>query len=186
MDAAKTALAGARVKRLAVSWKEDVRHWHPGQAWIWEPGAFGVFDPGMNALSILTKILPDAPLLKTATLSFPKGRETPIAAELAFLLGGREGDFSAVFDWRQTGPQSWTIEIETEEGQALTLSEGGATLSIDGRETVRTKNDEYPDIYRRFAELIATGRSDVDAAPFRLVADAMMLGKRVEVEAFQD
>ncbi len=35
-----------------------VRKWHPGQEWIWEPGGLGVFDPGINALSILTAILP--------------------------------------------------------------------------------------------------------------------------------
>ncbi len=37
--------------------KEDVRRWHPGQDWIWEAGGFGVFDPGINALSILTEVL---------------------------------------------------------------------------------------------------------------------------------
>ena len=47
------------MKRLLVTWKEDVRHWHPGQQWIWEAGGFGVFDPGINALSIVTKIMPD-------------------------------------------------------------------------------------------------------------------------------
>ena len=41
-----------------IIWKEDVHHWHPGQRWIWEPGGFGVFDPGINALSVLTEILP--------------------------------------------------------------------------------------------------------------------------------
>ena len=30
------------------------------------------------------------------------------------------------------------------------------------------------------------GHSEVDEAPFRLVADAFMLGRRVEVEAFED
>ncbi|MEX0304004.1 MAG: gfo/Idh/MocA family oxidoreductase, partial [Leisingera sp.] len=27
-----------------VIWREDVRHWHPGQAWLWQPGGLGVFD----------------------------------------------------------------------------------------------------------------------------------------------
>src|SRR3954467_7182169 len=58
VDEAKRLLAGKTVTKLLVSWKEDVRHWHPGQEWIWEPGGFGVFDPGINAFSIVTKILP--------------------------------------------------------------------------------------------------------------------------------
>jgi D-galactose 1-dehydrogenase len=41
-----------------VIWREDVRVWHPGQDWIWQPGGLGVFDPGINALSIITHILP--------------------------------------------------------------------------------------------------------------------------------
>jgi D-galactose 1-dehydrogenase len=49
---------GADHQALEITWKEDVRRWHPGQDWIWEPGGLGVFDPGINALSILTEILP--------------------------------------------------------------------------------------------------------------------------------
>ena len=57
--------------RCTITWKEDVRVWHPGQAWIWEPGGFGVFDPGINALSILTEILPEPLRLIAAELDMP-------------------------------------------------------------------------------------------------------------------
>ena len=56
--ATREALAGKVVRRLTVTWKEDVRRWHPGQAWIWTSGGFGVFDPGINALSIVSRIMP--------------------------------------------------------------------------------------------------------------------------------
>ena len=74
---------GKRVRELRVTWKEDVRHWHPGQAWIWEPGGFGVFDPGINALSILTRILPSPIFVQSATLAVPANRAAPIAAEIS-------------------------------------------------------------------------------------------------------
>jgi D-galactose 1-dehydrogenase len=45
---------------------------------------------------------------------------------------------------------------------------------------------EYEGIYRRFDELLKENRSEVDDAPFRLVADAFMIGKRVQVDAFED
>jgi D-galactose 1-dehydrogenase len=54
VPAAKAWLADKVLTKLHVTWKEDVRRWHPGQAWIWEPGGLGVFDPGINALSIVT------------------------------------------------------------------------------------------------------------------------------------
>ncbi len=50
VDAAAKALAGKRIKSMEILWHEDVHKWHPGQQWIWEPGGFGVFDPGINAL----------------------------------------------------------------------------------------------------------------------------------------
>ena len=41
-------------------------------------------------------------------------------------------------------------------------------------------------IYHRFAELLKMGAGDVDLAPLKLVADAFLLGRKVEVEAFND
>ena len=38
VDAAAKALSGQAIKRLRITWKEDVRQWHPGQEWIWQAG----------------------------------------------------------------------------------------------------------------------------------------------------
>ncbi|HEY6917067.1 MAG TPA: Gfo/Idh/MocA family oxidoreductase, partial [Allosphingosinicella sp.] len=69
--AAAKLLAGKTVRALAIEWFEDVRKWHPGQEWIWAPGGFGIFDPGINALSIATRILPMPLLVRAATLRIP-------------------------------------------------------------------------------------------------------------------
>jgi D-galactose 1-dehydrogenase len=184
VEAAKAFLAATEIKNVHVIWKEDVRHWHPNQEWIWQAGGLGVFDPGINALSIVTHILPKAIFLGGATLEFPENRDAPIAADLHF----RNADYVPVhaeFDWRQTGKQSWDIIAETAAGR-MVLSEGGAKLSIDGELTFAEPEKEYPSLYRRFAEIIKAGKSDVDLAPLRHVADAFMLGKRKFVEAFHD
>ena len=55
---AKAWLADKTILKAHITWREDVRRWHPGQDWVFEPGGMGVFDPGINALSILTEILP--------------------------------------------------------------------------------------------------------------------------------
>jgi D-galactose 1-dehydrogenase len=101
---AKSWLSERSVRRAHITWREDVRKWHPGQDWVFEPGGMGVFDPGINALSILTAILPAPVHITAATLVFPENRQTPIAARLAFT-----GGVSAEFDWRQEGPQTWDI-----------------------------------------------------------------------------
>lgn len=186
VDVARDVLAGRVVRRLLVTWREDVRHWHPGQQWIWAPGGFGIFDPGINALSIVTKIMPEPVFIKQAELQFPANRDAPIAAHLRFSNGNNKADLEAVFDWRQTGPQTWDIEVEAEGGLRVKLSHGGSRLQVDGEMVVTDTSDEYPDIYRRFDTLLNEHRSEIDDAPFRLVADAFMIGRRVQVESFED
>ncbi|MCA0013603.1 Gfo/Idh/MocA family oxidoreductase [Mesorhizobium sp. B292B1B] len=183
VEAARTFLASTKIRSAAIVWKEDVRRWHPNQDWIWQPGGFGVFDPGINALSIATYILP-AMYITSAALDFPENRDAPIAAQVAF----RAANGSAVtmdLDWLQTGPQSWDILVDTDAGK-MVLSGGGSKLAVDGRVVHEEPEAEYPMLYRRFAEIVRAGISDVDLAPLQHVADAFMLGKRNVVEAFFD
>lgn len=182
--ALRQALVGKRVKRLSVDWREDVRRWHPGQKWIWSAGGFGVFDPGINALSIVSRIMPAAVFVKDAELTFPANCDAPIAARLSLSTGAPDEDLTAVFDWRQTGPQTWEIRLETEAGEAFHLEEGGARLSRNGYLVIEEEPSEYEQIYARFAELLAAGTSDIDIAPFRLVADAFLVGRRVTTAPF--
>lgn len=184
VEPARHWLASRRVDSVSISWKEDVRVWHPGQNWIWEPGGLGVFDPGINALSILTRILPQPLFVTTAELCFPANREAPIAADLT-LTDAAGLPIAAEFDFRQTGPQSWDILVETDSG-SLKLSDGGARLIAGSQVLVDGVEAEYRGLYRHFVELTATGASDVDLTPLRLVADAFMLGRRNIVEPFED
>lgn len=169
-------------RRVEVIWREDVRHWHPDQEWIWQPGGLGVFDPGINALSIVTEILPQSMFLKQATLEVPANRQTPIAARLAFTdaLGT---DVQADFDWRQTGEQTWDIVIDTASTH-LHLKKGGHELWIDHAACELPTEGEYPSLYAHFCQLIRNKSSDVDVAPLRHVADAFMLGEHVVTDTF--
>lgn len=183
VPALKAFLAERRLKRLKITWKEDVRRWHPGQEWIWEPGGMGVFDPGINALSILTAVLPYPVHLSGATLEFPANRATPIAARLTF-ADPAGAEMSAEFDWRQEGPQTWNIEVETDRGSAK-LSLGGERLEIDGAPVIEGSNHEYANLYARMADLVKEGASDVDLSPMIHVCDAFSLGKRVITDPFE-
>lgn len=177
-------LAAASVRSIGISWKEDVRVWHPGQSWIWEAGGFGVFDPGINALSILTALLPEPIRLISSEMAVPSNRAAPIAARLA-MQSASGIPISAEFDFRQTGPQSWDIRVEADKGELL-LSHGGNALAIDGVPRQVGEEEEYPALYRRFAELVRAGRSDVDLAPLRLVADAFLTGRIYPTDPFLD
>jgi D-galactose 1-dehydrogenase/L-arabinose 1- dehydrogenase len=178
---ARDWIAQRRVGQVTITWKEDIRRWHPGQDWILAENGFGVFDPGINALSILTWILPDPVEVETARIAIPDGRAAPIAATLAMTAG--QARIAADFDFLQTGPQSWDMRIETDRGTLL-LSDGGATIAIDGEPPRRADNIEYPSIYARFADLVARRESEVDLAPLRLVEDALRLATRETVAPF--
>ena len=177
----KAWLADRIIQSVHICWREDVRVWHPGQTWIWEPGGLGVFDPGINALSIATHILPRPFFLTAATLYTPVNLHAPIAADLTF-TDRAATPITADFDFRQEGPQSWDIIIETDAG-AMHLANGGAVLSLPSG-AQRSENREYVGLYQSFAVLIRTGQSDVDVAPLRHVADAFLRGRHVIVDAF--
>jgi D-galactose 1-dehydrogenase len=183
VDAAAKALAGKRIKSLEIHWHENVHKWHPGQQWIWEPGGFGVFDPGINALSIATKIFPGDLFVKSAELQVPANAQTPIAADIAFASPVADGPLHASLDWRRTDGEEWTIACLTSEGSTVRLENGGSKLLLNGEEHSNDGPGEYPDIYRVFADLIDERRSLVDVAPFRLVADCLLVGSRTMVEA---
>ena len=183
VDAARNWLHGRTLTGGTITWKEDVHHWHPGQQWIFDAGGLGVFDPGINALSVLTAVLHDEAFVHSAVLHFPENQQAPIAADLA-LRTPAGVTFDAVFDFRQKGEQTWDIELVTTTGR-LKLSRGGGVLEIDGRPIAADDAlaGEYPRLYARFAELCAARESEVDWRPFQLVADAFLVGERRTVAA---
>ncbi len=180
---ARDWLADAAIESIRIEWKEDVRQWHPGQQWIWEEGGFGVFDPGINALSILTELVDGEVQLASCELEVPENCATPIAASLE-LTGPGGFPISAEFDWRQTGPQTWDICCRTNKG-VLLLSQGGNRLSIDGQEQYVDQEGEYAGLYSRFVNLARCGGSDVDLAPLRLAEKALVEGVCVCTTTFE-
>src|SRR5262245_6872338 len=115
VDAARDWLRGRKLVSGKIIWKEDVHFWHPGQRWIWEPGGFGVFDPGINALSVLTEVLPMDVHVERALLEFPENQQAPIAANVT-LRAAKGAAIEAEFDFRQKGEQSWDIELQSDTG----------------------------------------------------------------------
>jgi predicted dehydrogenase len=173
-------LRGARV-----TWKEDVRIWHPGQTWIWQPGGFGVFDAGINALSILTRLIGEPIFPLSSVLYLPSNCETPIAASVVLQIASGP-EIQVEFDFRHTGIQSWDIDFDTDEGP-VKLSAGGSHLTVGDPPLPHDPENlhgEYVSVYEHFAQLVGERRSEVDARPLQLVADILLLGRRVSVAPF--
>ncbi len=178
VEQARAWLSTRHLTKAEIQWREDIRIWHPGQDWILEPGGMGVFDPGINALSILTRLIPERLVLEEAGLGMPSNRQAPLTAELA-LRTSAGAPIRASFDFLQTGPQRWDICLAAGD-EKLVLSEGGARLAIDGADCPLTieAHHEYRGVYSSFAACVRRRASDCDLRPLELVADAFLIGKR--------
>ena len=179
VDEAKERLAGAKLRRLAIEWKEDVRRWHPGQEWIWDAGNFGVFDPGVNALSILTKIAPGADLRRKRRA--PLSRQSRHAdRRFAGLRQPGRGKLGRAPDRRIRLAAGGRAELEYRH-----RDRGGRAPSPDARRLealrrrragARSADGRIRRALRAFRRAARRGRSAMDAAPFQLVADAFLVG----------
>jgi D-galactose 1-dehydrogenase len=178
VDAAAERLAGQDIISMRIDWREDVRKWHPGQDWIWEAGGFGVFDPGINALSIATKIMPNPLVVETARLTVAENHQSPIAVDLEF-----GAQLLAHFDWREAGEECWRIVVQTAREQ-LVLDKGGSELWVNGELIIAQASREYQSIYAHFAELLRKRQSHVDIAPLKLVEEAQRIGAIHRIDAF--
>ena len=186
VEAASLALAGKSIRSMDIVWHEDVHKWHPGQQWIWGPGGFGVFDPGINAFSIAVRIFPGSLFVKSAELHYPADAHTPIAAEIEFASPVADGPLRCSLDWRRSEGEEWSIRIVTKSGGDIFLRDGGSRLSIGGEEQQCEREGEYPSLYRQFIRLIDERQSLVDVRPLRLVADAMLVSRRHSTAAVRE
>jgi len=174
---ARQWLSQQQAKGGRIVWREDYRVWHPGQDWIWRGDGMGVFDPGINALSILTELGPGDWAVESATLETPSNAESPVRAELE--LRRNDGlEVQALFDFLHPGEPQWDLSIWTDAGD-LTLSRGGASLSVRGSPMAEGSDQEYAGIYADFAHLVEAGRSHVEVAPLEIVEQAMRRAARV-------
>ncbi|NEX59672.1 Gfo/Idh/MocA family protein [Noviherbaspirillum galbum] len=183
VEAARDWIMHRQLRQVTITWKENVRQWHPGQNWIFAPGGMGVFDPGINSLSILTRILGGTIIVSKADLHVPENRDAPIQAELDMVT--EEGvPIRAEYDFLQENQQTWSIAVESAKGERLALHMGGTILEVDGKVVRQEKEAEYPGLYAHFRELVVQGRSDADFSPLRIVADAFLVGKRIAAPAY--
>ncbi|HWU01246.1 MAG TPA: Gfo/Idh/MocA family oxidoreductase [Novosphingobium sp.] len=182
IDPARQWLAGQAIRHVAVTWCEDVRRWHPGQHWIMQEGGFGVFDPVINAFSILTALLPGPLAVEAARLDVPANCGAPIAGAVALRAADGVG-IALEMDFLKQGEQIWDIAIETDAG-TLVIGGHGNTLSLDGVAMPVPQEAEYRRLYDRFAQLIASGQSEVDVEPLRLACNALATGERRPVADF--
>lgn len=185
VEEARRFLAGKKLAALRIDWNEDFVKYHPDQTWIWESDGFGVFDMGINALSVLSRIVAVPPFVRAAELRIAENHAAPISASLTFGSLDSDGSMEAHMDWGIKGPDQREVRLTTQCGHDVQLLDSAGQLVIDGAVVVDRKREEYPLLYARFADLISRGQSEIDVAPLQMTADAFLMGRRVTVPAFE-
>ncbi|WP_025886268.1 Gfo/Idh/MocA family protein [Asaia prunellae] len=168
------------LKHVTITWKENAEKWHPGASWLWQAGALGVFDAGINALSILCAVLPETVLYESAKLYFHAGQQAPCEATLSLRGCSSAVPISVQFDWRHDPENEiWEIIWEGENSNRVVLQDGGARLLVNGCEMIQLPSQEYAGVYQHFASLIGQKMSSLDLGALDLVTDALAFGERV-------
>ena len=79
-----------RLKTIAITWKESVRKWHPGQIWISSASGGGVTDMLFNPLSLIVSLFGLESMksirLINAELVRPCNWEAPISGFAEFII----------------------------------------------------------------------------------------------------
>lgn len=173
VEAATHWLADRAVQSATIRWREDVRKWHPGQDWIFETGGLGVFDPAINALSILTQLLPGEYRVQSAQLERPANFAMPICGTGSLVSAKVADSITLDLDFLEPDGEIWDIDIVCANGETLRLSKGGAALAINGAIQPVPDHAEYAGVYRRFALLLEQRQSEFDLQPLAIALDMM-------------
>jgi D-galactose 1-dehydrogenase len=185
VEQARGFLAGKKLATLRVDWNEDFRKYHPDQTWIWQEAGFGVFDMGINALSVVSRLFANPPFVTGAELRIAENHAAPLSAILHFGSLDGEGAMEMHMDWGVTGPEQREIRVTTQCGHSVELLDSGGRLLIDGAVAAQGRREEYPMLYARFADLVKRGQSDIDLVPLQMTLDALAIGKRIRIAAFE-
>ena len=189
---AKARLAQAKLRLVSVTLDEDMAQWRRSRDWRAESSTLGVFDAGLHVLATLTQILPEPVLLDSAflghdrdfeTARFPRDMAAPSSAYLTLKAADPQRDHARMtveFNWSRTGRgHGWEIEIETDANASVRLTEGGSVLYVDGLKIIESADTGCEAAYRRFAQLMASGSSEIDASAIELVDAAFSVGVNV-------
>ena len=167
-----------------IFWKEDYNKWHPDQKWIKKEGGLGVFDSGINALSMMYELMDIDSSPENVLFFRPSNWETPIAA--SFSLKTNDNVIGKVeFDWRATGEDIWDIKFFSGSSE-MVLSDGGQSMFVDNIPICfeGEKLSEYELMYKHFEDAITAKESSFDFKPLQHVLNLYKKAIWKEIDSF--
>lgn len=183
IEAARRELAGQKIRRVEISFKENRIIEDPND-WVLNPqraGGGALMDSGINAISIIRYISTDLKDLEVtgSKLHSPPQFRVETEAKVDFTFGD-SGEGTLEMDWFYKGAAVHDIAIFTESGEYKLkriqgqLFKNGKLLLGDLaiQRNVSDQHVEYRRVYRDFANHIRDGSSYISSLELKFVLDA--------------
>eukprot|EP01125_Pyxidicula_operculata_P001726 TRINITY_DN11551_c0_g1_i1.p1 TRINITY_DN11551_c0_g1~~TRINITY_DN11551_c0_g1_i1.p1 ORF type:complete len:333 (+),score=69.46 TRINITY_DN11551_c0_g1_i1:94-1092(+) len=190
-------IKGDKVKKFSVHYFEDVRNYHPGSSWVFNPQVSGggcLIDSGINALSAIVDLLGP---LKPSSVHIGHDSSFPVETEAKVsLVSESDSDLSGELEqnWLYSGTEKRYFHIEFHSGSTVSFdfvtgkiitTVGGveSVVTLENREGVDTNltpmSHEYINIVKDAFKLF--GGSDLNNSlglkPFQIVMDCYKMSK---------
>ncbi|MDP3973246.1 MAG: Gfo/Idh/MocA family oxidoreductase [Candidatus Daviesbacteria bacterium] len=135
VEAAKEELVDKNIEGIDIQYSEYAPNYHATPGWIFNPEIAGggvLIDSGINALSVVTYVLPDWTSFSVKDAKFKKaeGFKVETEAHVRFSYGKGSGTLS--MDWMNKGP----------EVRQVTFTADGDTYVVDIVKNIFSKNGE--------------------------------------------
>ena len=182
VEAAKEELVDKNIEGIDIQYSEYAPNYHATPGWIFNPEIAGggvLIDSGINALSVVTYVLPDWTSFSVRDAKFKKaeGFKVETEAHVGFSFGSK-GSGTLSMDWMNKGP----------EVRQVTFTADGDTYVVDIVKNIFSKNgevrqslnsslsSEYRGVYRDFARHLAQGKSLISTKELAFIQEAYRRG----------
>src|SRR3989344_2901113 len=134
VEAAKEELVDKNIEGIDIQYSEYAPNYHATPGWIFNPEIAGggvLIDSGINALSVVTYVLPDWASFSVKDAEFKKaeGFKVETEAHVGFSFGSK-GSGTLSMDWMNKGP----------EVRQVTFTADGDTYVVDIVKNIFSKN----------------------------------------------
>jgi len=189
VEAAKKELGDKNVTGIDIKYAEYALNYHHPSGWIFNPDIAGggvLMDSGINALSIVTYILPTIDLVPAnARFEQPEGFNVETGAQVDCKFGQNSSGHISM-DWMHKGAEVRQVTFTTDDSIQYTIdivnnnfSKNGTMLSTSGesREMV-DQHSEYRKVYEDFASHLAQSTSLISTKELEFIEKTYAIGSR--------
>lgn len=207
VEAAKEELVDKNIEGIDIQYSEYAPNYHDTHGWIYNPEIAGggvLIDSGINALSVVTYVLPDwiSFSVKDAKFKKAEGFKVETKAHVGFSFGSK-GSGTLSMDWMNKGPQVRQVTFKA-DGDTYVVDivknifskNGEVRVNVDAsREIVDQQSEykqslrlrlkqslnsslssEYRGVYRDFARHLAQGKSLISTKELAFIQEAYKRG----------